>query len=316
MATQETRKLDEIIASRRAVMLGGSALAALALTGIAKAQTTTGPTDADILNFALNLEYLEGQFYTLATSGQTIDQLGVGTGAGTSATGGGTVTVKPTGVASCKVPFVSTNVAAYANETAVEERKHVSFLRGALGSAAVAQPNLDLYNSFIALGTAVGVPAFDPFASDLFFLLGAYIFEDVGVTAYHGAAGLISSKANLAPAVGIHAVEAYHAGLVRTVLYGMDQANPALGIAALTQKISKVRNTADGSTTTDDVGLSQTMVALNGTSPTFTSSTVVNADANSIGFARTTTQVLAIVTVGAAGNKGGFFPAGLNGNIK
>ena len=316
MATQETRILDDIITSRRAMMLGGSALATLALTGIGKAQTTTALNDNDILNFALNLEYLEAQFYTLATSGKTIDQMGIGIGAGTSATGGGTVTVKPTGVASCLVPFSSSIVSAYANETATEERKHVSFLRTALGSNTVAMPNLDLYNSFIALGSKIGVANYDPFMSDLFFLLGAYIFEDVGVTAYHGAAGLISDSANLIPAVGIHAVEAYHAGLVRTTLYAMDQANPALGIASLTQKISAVRNSADGSTTVDDIGLSQTMVSLNGSSATFTSSTIVNADSNSIGFARTTQQVLSIVTVGAANNQGGFFPQGLNGNIK
>ena len=177
-------------------------------------------------------------------------------------------------------------------------------------------PTSTCINSFVTLGNGIGVSGFDPFSSELYFLLGAYIFEDVGVTAYHGAAGLISSAANLAPAVGIHAVEAYHAGLIRTVLYGMDRTNPALGIAALTQKISAARNTFDKSTTTDDVGLSQVMVSLNGSSATYTSSTVVNADANSLGFARTTQQVLSIVTAGGASNKGGFFPAGLNGNIK
>jgi hypothetical protein len=61
MASQETKQLDEIIASRRAIILGGgaAALAAAFLPATAKAATTVSTfTDADILNFALNLEYL------------------------------------------------------------------------------------------------------------------------------------------------------------------------------------------------------------------------------------------------------------------
>ena len=213
------------------------------------------------------------------------------------------------------MPFTIPAVSSYASEIATEEQKHVKFLRGALGGAAVAQPNIDLYNSFNAAAAAAGIgPAFDPFASDVNFLLGSYIFEDVGVTAYHGAAGLLTSKTNLGAAAGILAVEAYHAGLIRTVLWGLDQANPSAGIASTTVKISNLRAALDG-TNNDDIGLMTVQVALNGTTPNFTASTIVNADSNTIAFSRTTQQVLNIVYASASGAKGGFFPNGLNGNI-
>src|ERR1700755_1544922 len=97
MDSAQNNSAERSIPNRRsALMLGGAALAGLALARGAQAQTAT-VTDNDILNFALNLEYLEAQFYTLATTGQTIDQVGIGIGAGTSATGGGTVVTKTGG---------------------------------------------------------------------------------------------------------------------------------------------------------------------------------------------------------------------------
>jgi len=313
MATTETQELDAIIASRRRLLaLGGTALAGLAIAGASKAfaQSTATVTDADILNFALNLEYLEAQYYTYATTGTSLSANGgvITSGSGTA---GGTVTIKP----NPKVPFADPTIASYAMETASEERKHVAFLQTALGSASVAMPNVDLLNSFNGLAVAAGLGAsFDPFASDLSFLLGSFIFEDVGVTAYHGAAALISNATYLDAAAGIMAVEAYHAGLIRTVLYAMDAANPAAGINGIASKIAATRAKLDG-TGNDDIGLGTESVALNASSPSFTAATIVDADSNTLAFARTTTQVLSIVYAGGTGS-GGFFPAGLNGTIK
>ena len=347
MATLETQQLDEVIASsrRRMLTLGGAALAGLALTSVAKAQSTTTLTDADYLNFALNLEYLEANFYTLAATGQTIDQVGIGiTGSGTQ----GAVATKSGGPTACMVPFKNTLVQSYATEIAQEERNHVSFLRTALSTAAVAQPAIDLVASFNGLAGLLGiagVTAFDPFADDASFLLGSYIFEDVGVTAYTGAAPALTDSGNLDAAAGIQGVEAYHAGLVRTTIFGLDQnpsGNPlgALGtvpmgtLSAVATAISKLRATVDGSMSInasnlqgDDIGLGTQTVMLNGTSG-LTATTLVDATTTgsinlaastntpfSRVFPRTAAQVLAIVYAGGTG-KGGFFPAGLNGNVK
>jgi hypothetical protein len=332
MPTTETRILDNIIASRRALLMGGgAALAALAMPKVASAANTVNTYgDTDILNFALNLEYLEANFYYLAAFGTNISTSNtIASGAGGSVLGitgtgtQGTVTVK----ANPKVPFALPQVAAYATETAVEEGKHVNFLRTALGSVAVAQPQIDLMTSFNTLANAAGIATtFDPFASDANFLVGAYIFEDVGVTAYHGAAPLISTtttgKTYLQAAAGILAVEAYHAGLIRTTINALDPTG-SLGYVGYTQKVSALRATLSRAALStapnpDDISLTGQSVSLAGASTT-PATTIVDADlTNVIAFSRNTTQVLNIVTGGGAttaGTKatGVFFPAGLNG---
>ncbi len=188
---------------------------------------------------------------------------------------------------------------------------------------AVAQPNLDLYNSFNTLAGAAGIAStFDPFANDLDFLIGAYIFEDVGVTAYSGAAPLLTQAPYLAAAAGILGTEAYHAGLVRTSIFIADPDGKA-GLQGYTQKISATRMSLDGSSTTDDIGVGLQTVTIQPAGTMNGAATIVDAQTGSPNYSktysRTTTQVLKIVTgsanIPASGSKytGVFFPNGLNG---
>ena len=127
-------------------------------------------TDADILNFALNLEYLEAQFYSYAVLGTGLpDTLLGGVGTAGSVTGGK------------QVAFSDPIVAQYAREVAMDERNHVAYLRRNLGSAAVAQPALnissDANGAFSAAARAAGLigpgESFDPYKNDENFLLGS-----------------------------------------------------------------------------------------------------------------------------------------------
>jgi len=269
------RFLEEVIAeapNRRRFLSKiavASAGAAAIGAGLMEGQTTTTPpTDADILNFALNLEYLEAEFYTVATTGKTIDQLGISiTGSGNqgAATGG-----KMVNLTNSSFP-----TSAIAMEIAADERSHVTLIQQALtaaGAQPIAQPAINL--------DALGIG----FGSLAEFLTLARAFEDVGVTAYAGAAPLISSSAILGYAARILAAEAEHASNIRLQV-------ATLGIPTTLLDGADILPPPSGQNyfSLNSVGLAQT---------------------------RTPGQVLFIV-YGSMANvtSGGFFPNGVNGTL-
>lgn len=167
-----------------------------AATGVTAGATEEGgPSDASILNFALNLEYLEAEFYARGATGQGLpDDMVGGVGTPGQVSGGH------------QVDFQSPLIKNIAREIAMDERAHVAFLRDALGDAAVARPRISLDHSFTAAATAAGLisdgEVFDPYANERNFLFAAFLFEDVGVTAFKGAAPFISNKTYLDAAAG------------------------------------------------------------------------------------------------------------------
>ncbi|GLZ55974.1 hypothetical protein Acsp07_55910 [Actinomycetospora sp. NBRC 106378] len=253
-----------------------------------------GPSDAAILNFALNLEYLEAEFYSRAYLGEGLpDNLTGGKGDRGPVKGGR------------KVDFKTKAIRDYACEITFDERHHVEFLRTALGGAAVARPAIDIDAAFQAAAKAAGLATdakpFDAYANEENFLLAAFVFEDVGVTAYKGAAPLVSNKTYLEAAAGILAVEAYHAANIRTsiVAKGIDLEKAA-------NKISDARDSLDGSSDLD-----QGVVNPDG------KANIVPADKNSIAFSRSAGQVLNVVYLTPKkATSGGFFPNGTNGEIR
>jgi hypothetical protein len=245
------------------VGLAGAGIAAGAvIQGCSDNSTSTNPKaqsipETDVLNFALNLEYLEAEFYSVAVTGNTLSSSVTG---GTSTATGG-----------AKVTFSDTRIADIANEIYNDELLHVKYLRTALGGVAVAEPAINL--------NALGIG----FGSQAEFLTLARAFEDTGVSAYAGAATLLTGN-NLQAAAQILATEAYHAGNIR--------------LNVVQQGITV--------TATDSLDVVPDEMHF------FT------VDANALAIKRTPSQVLAIVYANATAGtaSGGFYPNGMNGNIK
>ena len=239
-----------------------------------------GPSEMDVLNFALNLEYLEATFYSFATQGSDLPS--------SLTAGSGPVTGAPT----AKIQFSNQQITDIFNEIFFNEMSHVADLQSLIGSGHVARPALNL--------SAAGA-----LTSENIITI-ARQFEDVGTTAYAGAASLLTMT-NLDYAARILAVEAFQAGALR--LIAIQQSVPFAAADALdvptadpgAQILSTEGPTAAG--------------GFFATSGTVTASATVPL---AVAFTRSTSQILQIVydAAGLTGvSKGGFFPAGLNGNI-
>lgn len=244
--------------------------------------------DEDVFQFALNFEYMEAEYYLRATTGKGIEAADVGS--------------DPGGVhGGRKVDFQSKAIREFAEELAENELAHVRFYRETLGGKAVDRPAIDFEAGFAAVAKAAGLPDFDPFANDMNFLLGGMLFEDVGVTAYAGAAPLLEQREFVEAAAGILAVEAYHMGMARSQLYVMGEEAQQAANA-----ISDARDELDGPEDKDQ-GIVRDGHA-----------NFVPSTPQGLVFRRTPQEVLRIVYLsGESGvSSGGFYPNGLNGALK
>ena len=230
--------------------------------------------EIEILKFALNLEYLEAEFYTYALYGASITAFGIpinGEANSPNPAAGGYTT------GGAKVAFSNNLVFTQeiADQIGADERAHVVLLRTFLGAQAVAKPNINLN----ALGFG--------FANENEFLRLARIFEDIGVTAYAGAAGMLTTPKVITTAARVLAVEAEHVGTIRTQIARLNVTTSALDGADLIPPPS---------------GPQTTYLSVN--------------PSNGLVATRTPGEVLYLAYCMASGAKqGGFFPSGVNGSI-
>ena len=266
-------------------------------------------TDPAVFNFALNLEYMEAEYYNRGLHGQGLPSELVGPRPG-SVLGGR------------QVQFSSPWLRELFAEIAANETAHVRFIRRTISASPLVEinrPAIDLQNSFRMLGQKAGLgPDFDPFRDEESFLLGAFIFEDVGVTAYSGGADLIADDASVEAAAGILATEAYHAGAIRATIAEM-----GARMVAAADALSRAR---EGAESPNNVRPNRTSVRTTQSKEQPISAVdvfpgevvIAPTDPHGRTFPRPPQDVLNIVFMNPdpEARRGGFFPNGVQGVVR
>ena len=255
-----------------------------------------------MLNFALNLAYLEAQYFSVVATGAGLPaNLLTGTGTAGAASGGR------------QRVFADPVIGQFAREMAADTRAQVSLLRGVIGTPVIAQPAIDLgvtatsaFSNIARLAQLITTTSatYDVYASDEQVMLGAFVFADVAVTAYRGIAAGVTGAAFIDAIAGMVSAKAYHAGLIRAALYRKGIATPS--ILDATEALSKARDDLEGANDTDQ-----------GVKPVNNASNIVPTDGSGLTFSRLPAQALNILYLTRSSvSNGGFFPAGVNGALK
>ena len=283
-------------------------MAALGMTGVAAgagmmsgcstsnsvAVTTASTAQIDMLNFALNVKYLQATFYSFIAKGTDLT--------GSAVTNSGVVTNPLT--AALKFTGVNAQqITDMVNEIYYDEKNHVSTLMSLLGISAVFRPAINL----AGFGAVTATNA----------LSIARLLEDVGVTVYAGIIGSLSSS-DITLLGQIMGADSLHAGILR--LTALQNPTIAAYIKADTLDVAPF-----------DPGAASNAgpTASGGFFATAGATTATTAFPAGFAFTRTISQALAIlfgketatgsttsVTVAAIGTtSGGFFPNGVNGNL-
>jgi hypothetical protein len=291
--------MEQIDQDRRSLFGLSNGQAALAAVGViaastalplneAVAQQAESSTDIDLFNFALNLEYLETDYY-LRGLGMTVDEV-FRTSFGAPVKGGR------------KVQFSNPVREGMIKNIAGNEVAHINFVRAITGSQASQRPPIDMDAGFAAVAAAAGLSDFDPFGNEMDFFLGGMLFEDVGISVLKGSARKLRSLTLRESAAGLLGSEGYHMGAIRSVIYKMGDTWRSRAAA-----ISEFRDRLDGPQDLDQPPVKVSNM-----------SNIVPTNGNGIVFGRTPEHALNIIYGNPARGvmAGGFFPEGFNGRIR
>ncbi|XP_019186242.1 PREDICTED: desiccation-related protein PCC13-62-like [Ipomoea nil] len=262
--------------------------------------------DRDLLEFPLNLEYLEAEFFLWGAFGYGLDKQAP------NLTGGGPA---PIGVKKAKLsPLVKDIIGQFG----LQEVGHVRAIKETVPGFPRPLLNLSAETFATVINDAFGKPlepTFDPYANDINYVIASYVIPYVGLTGYVGANPKLVSYIAKRLVAGLLGVEAGQDAVLRAILYERKDEEVApygITVAEFTDRISDLRNKL-GKAGVKDEGL---VVEPSQGPEGISSGNILAGDANSLSYDRTPAEILRIVYGTGNENKpGGFYPKGADGKI-
>ncbi|KAL9859339.1 hypothetical protein AtNW77_Chr1g0046741 [Arabidopsis thaliana] len=271
-------------------------------------QATTNCTDQDrkLLEFPLNLEYLEAEFFLFGALGFGLDKVAP------NLTMGGP---SPIGAQKANLDPLTRDIIL---QFAWQEVGHLRAIKKTV--KGFARPQLDLSKKAFAkvMDKAFGVkfvPPFNPYANSYNYLIASYLVPYVGLTGYVGANPKLQCPASRKLVAGLLGVESGQDAVIRGMLYARAAhiVYPyGVTVAAFTDKISDLRNKLGKAGVKDEGLIVPKFMGAEGQ----VIGNVLVGNELSLSFDRTPEEILRIVY--GSGNEsvpGGFYPKGADGEI-
>ncbi|KAL2459750.1 hypothetical protein Fot_54494 [Forsythia ovata] len=263
-------------------------------------------SDVDLLEFPLNLEYLEAEFFSWGAFGRGLDRL-----APNLAMGG----PPPIGAKKARLsPIVKDIIAQFA----LQEFGHLRAIKKTVPGFPRPLLNLSAASFATIMNNAFGkplMPPFDPYANDINYLLASYVVPYVGLTGYVGANPKLQSSTAKRLVAGLLGVESGQDAVIRALLYerAMVKVLPyGYTVAEFTNRISMLRNKLGKGGLKDEGLIVKPAQGAEGR----IAGNVLAGDKFSLAFDRTPEEILRIVYGSGKENKpGGFYPKGADGKI-
>ncbi|XAR56967.1 hypothetical protein NMG60_11024950 [Bertholletia excelsa] len=268
--------------------------------------TNLPKSDIDNIEFPLNLEYLEAEFFLWGTLGRGLDRVAP------NLTMGGP---PPIGVKRANLDSMTRDVIL---QFAYQEVGHLRAIKRTVPGFPRPLLNLSAEVFATVIDAAFGkqlIPPFNPYANAVNFLIASYVIPYVGLTGYVGAnPNLISPTAKRLVA-GLLGVEAGQDAVIRGLLYqhATEEVFPyGVTVANFTDRISNLRNNLGCGGIKDEGLVVPPRLGAGGG----VRGNVLAGNHDSLAYKRSAAEVLRIV-YGSGDEKvpGGFYPKGGDGRI-